>query len=60
MTDKRKRPSGENTNKKIKMMRRASSAAQDTHTIGGNLKKGGYAPRPITLPTVKLREPAGS
>ena len=57
MTDKRKRPSGENTNKKIKMMRRASSAAQDTHTIGGNLKKGGYAPRPITLPMIRLTEP---
>ena len=60
MTDKRKPAAGPNSSKKISMMRRASSAATSTHTIGGNLKKGGYAPRPITLPTVKLREPASS
>ena len=57
MTEKRKKPAASNQNKKLNMMRRANSAAASTHTIGGNLKKGGYAPRPITLPTIRLTEP---
>ena len=57
MTEKRKPVPGQNSNQKINMMRRASSAAQTTHTIGGQKKKGAYAPRPITLPTIRLTEP---
>jgi hypothetical protein len=53
-----KAPIGDNRNLKIKLMRRALSSATDRFSIGGILKKGGHAPRPITLATVKFTEPA--
>ena len=58
MTEKRKKPSGENQSHKLRVLRRGASGATSKYTIGGKLKTGAYAPRPITLATVKFTEPA--
>ena len=58
MAEKRKKPSGENQSHKLRVLRRGASAAANRFTIGGKLKTGAYAPRPITLAQVKFTEPA--
>lgn len=39
--------------RRLELMRRGS-AATNKYSIGGVEKKGGYKPRPITLPTIKM------
>ena len=53
----RKKPSGENKDPKLRAIRRAMSRSIDKYSIGGQLKTGGHAPRPVTLPTIKFTEP---
>ena len=51
-----KAPIGDNSDRKIRLMRQGNSAATDRYNIGGILKKGKHVPRPITLATVKFTE----
>ena len=52
------KPSGQNTDPKLRIIRCGMSAASSRYSSGGGIKKGGHAPRPITLATVKFTEPA--
>lgn len=36
--------------RKLEMMRRAKTAVESTHGLGGLEKRGAHAPRPVTLP----------
>lgn len=57
-TDGRKKPNGENKDPKLRAIRRAMSKSTDKYSIGGGLKTGGYAPKPVTLPVFKFTEQA--
>ena len=48
---------GANTDPKISLMRRTSSQGNSKYNIAGNLKTGGHASRPITLPKLTFTEP---
>src|ERR1019366_10428844 len=54
-----KAPKGDNLDPKLRLIRQGMSSATDRYSIGGILKKGGHAPRPITLPTLKFTGPEG-
>ena len=51
------KPSGQNTDPKIRLIRRGTSQATSRYNIAGGIKKGGHAPRPITLAPFKFTEP---
>jgi hypothetical protein len=51
------KPSGQNTDPKIRLIRRGTSQASSRYNIAGGIKKGGHAPRPITLAPFKFTEP---
>ena len=53
-----KAPKGDNRDPKLRLIRQGMSSATDRYNLGGILKKGGHAPRPITLAPVKFTEPA--
>ena len=53
---KKIKPSGTNTDPKIRLMRRAVTQASSRYNCSGGIKVGHHAPRPITLATVKFTE----
>ncbi len=52
----RQRPEQSQESRKIEIMRRAMGAAINKRGVGGTEKKGGYAPKPITLPKLPWDE----
>jgi hypothetical protein len=46
----KRRPPKDAEAKKREIMRRAKTATENTHNLGGIVKSGGHAPRPVTLP----------
>lgn len=53
----RSKPSGQNTDPKIRLIRRATTQASSRYNGSGGIKNGGHAQRPVTLATVKFTEP---
>jgi hypothetical protein len=51
------KPNGQNTDPKLRVIRCGMSAASSRYNTGGGIKKGGHAPRPITLAPFKFTEP---